>query len=151
PHPIGPPVLRVESLTGQSLPVDAAFSLHRGEILGVFGLVGAGRTEMLRVLFGLEPIAKGEVRLGGQVRTRTTPGERIRQEGVGLLSEDRKQEGLALSQSVADNLTYSWLRPYLRAGWLLSLSRRRAAVADWLARLRVRCQRPEQKVVELSG
>lgn len=68
-----------------------------------------------------------------------------------MLSEDRKQEGLALSRSISDNLTYSWLRPYLRAGWWLDLSQRRAAVWTWLRRLSVRCQGPEQKVVELSG
>src|SRR5437879_12904216 len=67
-----------------------------------------------------------------------------------MLSEDRKQEGLALSQSIGDNLTYSWLRPYVRAGWL-DLSRRRAAVDSWLRRLGVRCQGPEQRVVDLSG
>jgi ribose transport system ATP-binding protein len=67
-----------------------------------------------------------------------------------MLSEDRKQEGLALSQSIGDNLTYSWLRPYVRAGWL-DLSRRRAAVRSWLQRLGVRCQGPEQRIVELRG
>jgi ribose transport system ATP-binding protein len=103
----------------------------------------------LRVLFGLEPVAGGEVRLGGRIRTRSTPDRRIA-EGLGLLSEDRKHEGLALSQSIADNLTYSWLRPYVRLGWL-SLGRRRAAVVAWLRRLDVRFRAPEQKVVELSG
>jgi ribose transport system ATP-binding protein len=67
-----------------------------------------------------------------------------------MLSEDRKQEGLALSQSISDNLTYSWLKPYVRAGWL-DLSRRRAVVRTWLRRLGVRCQGPEQRVAELSG
>jgi len=68
-----------------------------------------------------------------------------------MLSEDRKQEGLALTMSISDNLTYSWLKPYLRGRWWLDLSRRRAAVWTWLRRLSVRCQGPEQKVVELSG
>src|SRR5262249_15232362 len=120
-----------------------------GEILGVFGLVGAGRTETLRALFGLEPAAEGDVQVKGQPSAHATPGRRIL-EGVGLLSEDRKQEGLSLSQTVADNLTYSWLRPYVRAGWL-RLGRRQAAVREWLDRMRVRCQGPEQKVAELSG
>jgi ribose transport system ATP-binding protein len=149
PHPIGPPILHVRGLASDPLPSAVDFTLHRGEILGIFGLVGAGRTEMLRVLFGLQPVATGEVRLHGQIRTGTTPGQRIA-EGVGLLSEDRKQEGLALTQSVADNLTYSWLRPYVRAGWL-RLRQRRAAVVDWLRRLQIRCRGPEQKVAELSG
>jgi ribose transport system ATP-binding protein len=149
PHEIGSTVFEVTDLAGDPVPQHASFTLHRGEILGIFGLVGAGRTEMLRVLFGLSPIAAGEVRIGEHPRTRTNPRKRIAQ-GVGMLSEDRKQEGLALSQSIGDNLTYSWLKPYVRAGWL-DLSRRRAAVWTWLRRLEVRCQGPEQKVAELSG
>src|SRR5262249_28161302 len=69
---------------------------------------------------------------------------------LGLLSEDRKHEGLALTQSLADNLTYSRLAPYARAGWL-NLRRRRRAVVDWLTRLGVRCRGPEQRAAELSG
>jgi ribose transport system ATP-binding protein len=141
-------------------------TLHQGEILGVFGLVGAGRTETLRVLFGLDRALAGSIQVhptGGRTdgdippvrrtRPKTTlrdaPGQRIAQ-GMGLLSEDRKHEGLALARSIADNLTYSWLRPYTRAG-LLWLSRRRAAVVHWLRRLQVRCHGPEQRVAELSG
>jgi ribose transport system ATP-binding protein len=151
PHEMGPPVLRLRGLVGQSsrLPAGVDLTLHRGEILGIFGLVGAGRTETLRVLFGLEPASAGEVEVKGRPSPHAAPGRRIL-EGVGLLSEDRKQEGLALSQTVADNLTYSWLRPYARAGWL-RLDLRRGAVRAWLDRLRVRCRGPEQKVVELSG
>jgi ribose transport system ATP-binding protein len=149
PHQIGPPLLEVRALAGKPLPVHVDLTLHRGEILGVFGLVGAGRTETLRALFGLEPAAGGEVRLSGQAHLRATPGQRIAA-GVGLLSEDRKQEGLALTQSIADNMTYSWLRPYVRAGWL-SHGRRRRAVLGWLKRLRVSCRGPEQQIVELSG
>jgi ribose transport system ATP-binding protein len=151
PHEMGPPVLRLRGLVGQAsrLPAGVDLTLHRGEILGIFGLVGAGRTETLRVLFGLEPASAGEVEIKGRPSPHAAPGRRIL-EGVGLLSEDRKQEGLALSQTVADNLTYSWLRPYARAGWL-RLGLRRGAVRAWLDRLRVRCRGPEQKVVELSG
>jgi ribose transport system ATP-binding protein len=149
PHEIGPAVLEVTDLAGDPAPHGASFTLHRGEILGIFGLVGAGRTEMLRVLFGLNPVSAGAVRIGTIVRTRADPRQRIA-EGIGMLSEDRKQEGLALSQSISDNLTYSWLKPYVRAGWL-DLSRRRAVVRTWLRRLGVRCQGPEQRVAELSG
>jgi ribose transport system ATP-binding protein len=149
PHVLGGPLLEVCGLAGERLPAGVTLTLHRGQILGIFGLVGAGRTETLRVLFGLAPVANGAIRLNGQPRTRATSRQRIA-DGMGLLSEDRKQEGLALTQSITDNLTYSWLTPYVRGGWL-SLSRRRRAVADWLRRLKVRCQGPEQKVVELSG
>ena len=149
PHTIGEPVLEVRGLAGRPAPAAVDLTLHRGEILGVFGLVGAGRTETLRVLFGLEPAVAGEVAVHGRRAARATPRGRIA-EGMGLLSEDRKREGLALSQSLADNLTYSRLGPYVRAGFL-SLGQRRAAVRSWLERLRVRFRDPEQKVAELSG
>jgi len=148
-HEIGPPLLRVEGLRGTPVPALVNLTLHGGEILGVFGLVGAGRTEMLRVLFGLDAAAAGAVWVHGDESVRGSPAGRIA-EGMGFLSEDRKQEGLALSQSIADNLTYSWLRPYVWAGWL-RLARRRAAVVSWLQRLRIRARGPEQKVGELSG
>jgi ribose transport system ATP-binding protein len=149
PHAIGEPVLRARHLAGEVLPRDAYLTLHRGEILGIFGLIGAGRTELLRTLFGLDPVRGGEVLLHGRAETAATPRRRII-EGVGMLSEDRKQEGLALTQSLADNVTYSWLRPYLWAGWL-RLGRRRQAVRHWLGRLGVRYRDPEQRVAELSG
>jgi ribose transport system ATP-binding protein len=149
PHQIGAPVLEVQGLAGKPLPAAATFTLHRGEILGLFGLVGAGRTELLRVLFGLNRARGGVVHLHGQRMTRLAP-ERMIRAGLGLLSEDRKREGLALDQSIVDNITYSWLTPY-RRGFLLNLRARGRAVLDWLRRLRVRCRQPEQRVGELSG
>jgi ribose transport system ATP-binding protein len=125
--------------------------LRRGEILGLAGIVGAGRTELMRAVFGLDRVRRGEVivhALTGGGRA-ATPRRRIAQ-GLGMVSEDRKAEGLALIQSVADNLTYSRLRPYSRFGWL-RLGRRRRAVDDWLRRLNVRCLGPEQAVGDLSG
>jgi ribose transport system ATP-binding protein len=137
PHAVGEPVLELNDLFGRKLPRGVSLTLRRGEILGVAGIVGAGRTEMLRAVYGLDPVRCGRVVVTAL-------------HGVGLLSEDRKGEGLALIQSVADNLTYSRLAPYSRFGWL-NLWRRRSAVNDWLARLRVRCRHPGQAVGQLSG
>jgi ribose transport system ATP-binding protein len=148
-HVIGRAVLEVRELAGDPLPLGVDMILHRGEILGIFGLIGAGRTELLRTLFGLSLVRSGAVRVHAVLSTHTAPGKRIR-EGVGMLSEDRKQEGLALAQSITDNLTASWLVPYAWWGWL-NLKRRRQAVHDWLQQLRVRCRSPEQPVGELSG
>jgi ribose transport system ATP-binding protein len=153
PHAIGAPVLELTALAGPGLPRDASLTLHRGEVLGIAGLVGAGRTELLRAVFGLERVRRGEVKVltlpSPVTGTRFGPSERIAQ-GLGLLSEDRKGEGLALIQSVADNLTYTRLSEYAAGGWL-SLRRRRRAVLDWLGRLRVRCPDPDRPVGELSG
>jgi ribose transport system ATP-binding protein len=152
PHVRGAPVLELNGLTGPTLPRDATLTLHRGEILGVAGIVGAGRSELLRAIFGLDPIQRGEVKVltfSGQGIGGGHPRQRIAQ-GVGLLSEDRKGEGLALIQSIEDNLTYSRLLPYSLLGWL-NLRRRRQVVVDWLNRLRVRHTGPEQPVGQLSG
>jgi ribose transport system ATP-binding protein len=153
PHQVGPPILELTDLTGGELPRGVDLMLHRGEIFGVAGVVGAGRTELLRAVFGLDPVRRGEVVVhtiaGDGRRSWAAPAERIVQ-GVGMLSEDRKEEGLTLDQSIEDNLTYTRLRPYAWLGWL-NVGRRRRAVKDWLGRLRVRCAGPGQAVGDLSG
>jgi ribose transport system ATP-binding protein len=150
PHEAGAPVLEIKDVVGVELPRGVSLTLHRGEILGIAGIVGAGRTELLRAIFGLDPVRRGDVVVRA-VGAAPGHGPRARiEQGVGLLSEDRKNEGLALIQSIEDNLTYSWLRPYGLFGWL-RLGRRRQAVRDWLARLNVRCSGPAQAVGELSG
>ncbi|GDY11026.1 sugar ABC transporter ATP-binding protein [Planctomycetia bacterium] len=162
PHTPGEIVLQVTGLSGESSPVDVSFELRRGEILGIAGLIGAGRTELLRCLFGLDRCRSGSVTrsvseggcstTGGVERSlERSPSLTLRvSEGFGLVSEDRKTEGLAQSRSIADNMTYSRLKPYSRFGWL-NLKRRRIAVADWMRRLHVKAASPEQSVGELSG
>ena len=162
PHTPGEIVLQVTGLSGESSPVDVSFELRRGEILGIAGLIGAGRTELLRCLFGLDRCRSGSVTrsvseggcstTGGVERSlERSPSLTLRvSEGFGLVSEDRKTEGLAQSRSIADNMTYSRLKPYSRFGWL-NLKRRRTAVADWMRRLHVKAASPEQSVGELSG
>ncbi len=152
---VGGPLLELRDVAGEVLPRGVSLTLRRGEILGLAGIVGAGRTELLRAVFGLDPVRRGEVivatnRNQASPRSRASGPRRRIEQGVGLLSEDRKTEGLALAQSVADNLTYSRLGSYGRFGWL-NLSRRRRAALDWLGRLGVRCRDPEQAVGELSG
>jgi ribose transport system ATP-binding protein len=148
-HTIGEPILQLTDLCGAMQPHDVSMTLHRGEILGIAGIVGAGRTELLRAIFALDPVRSGQVRVNAVLSPRSSPATRIR-EGVGLLSEDRKNEGLALTQSILDNLTYSRLQPYAPMG-LLSLGRRRLAAAGWLERLKVRFSDVDQPVGELSG
>ncbi len=148
-HTTGEPILELTDLAGVKLPRSASLTLHRGEILGIAGIVGSGRTEMLRSVYGLDPVRHGTVRVHVAVNTSATSADRISQ-GVGMLSEDRKEEGLSLEQSIADNLTLSQLRPYVTAGFL-SRSRLRGAVESMLTRLNVRHRSPEQPVAELSG
>jgi ribose transport system ATP-binding protein len=146
PHVLGEPVLDLSPLAGKRLPLDASLTLRRGEILGIAGLVGAGRTEMLRAIYGLDPIRSGRVRLLSY-HGPASPAARISQ-GMGMLSEDRKGEGLALAESIEDNMTASRLPHWW--GWLKLADIRRAA-SHWLRRLSVRCSGPAQPVGQLSG
>ncbi len=148
PHSPRETVLEVSHLSGMRLPTDVSFSLRAGEILGLSGLVGAGRTETLRALFGLDRSRGGSVLVHGG-ETAATPRDRIAA-GLGFLSEDRKQEGLAQTRSLADNITLSRLTPYSRWGWL-NLRRRRDVVDEWMRRIAVKARTSEQPVHTLSG
>jgi ribose transport system ATP-binding protein len=149
PHDLREPVLDLTDLSGRKLPRRADLQLRRGEILGIAGLVGSGRTELVRAIFGLEPVVRGQVRVAGVTTTGWAP-PRMLDRGVGLLSEDRKTEGLAANLSIADNVTLSRLRPYVRGG-LLSVRRMRDATAQWIHKLGIRSQSPDQPVTSLSG
>lgn len=115
---IGTERMRIESLTGTPLPQAISLSVHRGEILGIAGLVGAGRTELLRTIFGLNTMQSGSIFLDGvPIPNDHKPSTRIRA-GIAMLSEDRKKEGLAQSLSIKDNMTLSHLAPFSFWGWL---------------------------------
>jgi ribose transport system ATP-binding protein len=147
PHTAGDVVLEIESLAGMRRPASATLALRRGEIVGIAGLVGAGRTEMLRALFGLDPVKSGHVRLGAYAGSGTAPHERLAR-GMGLLSEDRAREGLAQGLSIADNVTLS--RPSSRFGFISRRERQRVTTAQ-AARLALRYRDTGQAVRELSG
>ena len=149
PHALGLPVLEVNRVSGLGKPKQASLALHRGEILGIFGLVGSGRSEMLRVVFGLDPIRSGEIVVHGVPRTRSTPTQRLTQ-GIGLVSENRKEEGLLLNLSIADNLTLTRLEPYTHFGMIASRSQE-TSTRTWMERLGVRAQGATQAIAELSG
>ncbi|MCI0677163.1 MAG: sugar ABC transporter ATP-binding protein [Phycisphaerales bacterium] len=149
PHEIGDPVLELRHVAGRTKPRDVDLVLRKGEVLGIAGLIGAGRTETLRALFGLDPICNGTVLLFSWDRTHGTPSDRL-QQGVGLLSENRKEEGLMLDRSVADNLTSTRYAPFSRLGFVNGFRQRRC-VSDWIRRLDIRTRRATQRVAELSG
>jgi ribose transport system ATP-binding protein len=148
-HQIGAPVLEVKKLSGTRKPRSVSFTLRQGEILGVAGLVGAGRTETLRTLFGLDRVAGGAVFISDRERTHDNPSCRLA-DGVGLLSENRKEEGLMLNRSIADNLTITHFKPVTTAGFVRA--RRQTRIAnDWLTKLQVRARDSSQPISELSG
>ncbi len=139
----GPVILSATDLEGRAKPLSASFELRRGEVLGIAGLVGAGRSELLRVLFALDPIRSGRVSFCGH-GARSTPGRRWA-DGMGMLSEDRKSEGLALNLSLEQNLTLPRLDAWLRPAAL------EAETGTWIQQLGVRCSGPGQSVIQLSG
>jgi ribose transport system ATP-binding protein len=148
PHTAGEVLLQVQGLSGARAPTEVSLSLRRGEILGLAGLVGAGRTELLRCIMGLDAVTNGSVVVAGAPRA-CRPRAMIAA-GLGLVPEDRKTEGLAQVQSIADNLTASRLAPYSRFG-LLNLKARRRAVQNWMSRLQIKGRSAEQPLAELSG
>jgi ribose transport system ATP-binding protein len=148
PHTIGEPVLEVRGLSGIKKPKSVDFTVRRGEILGIAGLVGAGRTEALRALFGLDG-GSGEVKVHQKPAGRASPAVRLA-EGIGLLSENRKEEGLMLNRTIADNLTLSRLRPCSSAG-VVRAGRQQELTKSWMQRLDVRAQGPRQLIGNLSG
>ncbi len=148
PHELGGVMLEVDSLAGADLPKGVSFSVRAGEVFGLFGLVGAGRTETLRHIIGLDSATSGQVVLKQQ-GVRGGPAVRIRI-GFGFVSEDRKGEGLAQEMSIEDNLTLSDLRNYTTAGFL-NLGKRREAAEDWMQRMQVKAQGPGQAISSLSG
>ncbi|QDV04626.1 Ribose import ATP-binding protein RbsA [Planctomycetes bacterium Poly30] len=146
----GPTRLRVDQLSGASLPKHASFALASGEVFGVFGLVGSGRTEMLRALYGLDPAASGIAHLDGQPISPWAPGRWLKHH-VGLLSEDRAHEGLAIDLSVADNVALSSATRVATLGAVLTEKHKAEAAAPWIGALGIKTSGPHQAVSALSG
>jgi len=144
----GPVVLETRRLAGRTRPTSATLALRRGQILGLAGLMGAGRTELLRALFGLDPVRGGTLRVAA-VEGPASPRRRWRQ-GAGYVSEDRKGEGLAVHLSLAENLTLPRLTRLGPPGLFLPARRDRAA-RHWIEQLGIRCHGPGQPVRTLSG
>jgi ribose transport system ATP-binding protein len=144
----GKVALELRELSGKRLPQGVSLSLRHGEVLGIAGLVGSGRTELLRAIYGLDPRAHGQVLVGGTAVAAGPAALSARK--VGFLSEDRKGEGLAETLTIAENVTLSArgrMGPWGLA--LPSLGRRTAE--RWIEKLGIRCRGPQQRARALSG
>jgi ribose transport system ATP-binding protein len=145
----GSEVLRVESLSTRSGLKDISFSLHRGEVLGVAGLLGAGRTELARAIFGLDHISSGNIYVKGVAHKMSSPRAAIKS-GLGFLTEDRKSQGLVLPLSVERNMCLSSVDKFSR--WaVMNTKREREAASRYTEELRIKTPSLDQKVVFLSG
>lgn len=140
--------LSVRNLSGGRIS-DASFDVRAGEIVGLAGLMGAGRTDLARLIFGADPRSSGQVLVDGQ---QVAPGEphTAIAAGVGLLNEDRKSQGLVLCASSEDNFALPSLHRWSRSG-LLNLRKRRAAFEHHRHALNIRLTSPEQRTETLSG
>lgn len=149
PVPPGAELLRVEGLTRRGAFRDVSFSLRAGEIVGLAGLVGAGRTETCRAIFGADPVDAGRVRVDGRPVRIASPREAVAA-GIALVTEDRQKSGLALRLPIADNIVMANLRSISRYG-LLDRRAQRRVTAEYIARLRIRATSGRQLAGRLSG
>lgn len=145
----GEVVLEVQNLSRRGELHDISFHLRRGEILGIAGLVGSGRTELVRALYGADPIDRGEIKLHGRTLAIKTPKESIKN-GIGFLPEDRKQEGLVLEQSVKNNVTLANLVKVVKNG-IISGSAEKAAVDEYVRNLGIRTVNQQVLIKNISG
>jgi ABC-type sugar transport system ATPase subunit len=145
----GEELLRVDGLTLPGAFHDVSFALRAGEVVGLAGLVGAGRSEVAQALFGLMHGVRGTIRVAGRPVRIRTPRAAIRL-GIGLVPEDRKKQGLVLPESGAHNTSLPILRRLSRLSWVRR-GEERALVDEYFARLRVRTPSPDAPVAGLSG
>jgi ABC-type sugar transport system ATPase subunit len=146
--PRGAEILKVENFSGRHFS-NISFTLHAGEILGLGGLVGAGRTEVSEALFGLDHSANGSVLLHGKPYRPRHPRQAL-SAGVGLIPEDRKRHGLTLSMNARENITLPILDQLARFSWVRNAAER-ALAGSYFARLRVRAPHLDTATAGLSG
>jgi len=145
----GEPLLAVERLTREGIFTDVSFTVRAGEIVALAGLVGSGRSEVARAIFGIDRFDAGSVTVRGRQLRKASPTSAMAA-GVGFVPEDRRQQGLVMDMSVQQNVALASLGR-LRKGGLIRASAERAMAADWAARLKIRYGRLTDPVDMLSG
>ncbi|AOE80826.1 L-arabinose transporter ATP-binding protein [Pseudomonas lurida] len=150
PREQGEVALKVEGLLGPGLREPVSLSVHKGEVLGLFGLVGAGRTELFRLLSGLTRSTAGSLALCGQTLQLHSPRDAIAA-GVLLCPEDRKKEGIIPLSSVAENINISARGAHSRFGWLLRDGWEKHNADQQIKAMKVKTPNAEQKIMYLSG
>ena len=144
----GEVLLSVANLSGPIKPTAANLEVRRGEIVGVVGLNGSGRSELLRAIFGLDRRKSGQVTINGKPSNGTPHGSWMQR--IGILSEDRKEEGLALGLSIRENITLTALERFAHIG-LIDDRKQTETATQWAQRLGVKCASTMQLIGELSG
>ena len=151
PNPPGDVAVEVKDLVTSTWPSHKlSFRVHRGEVVGVAGLVGAGRTEMLRTLFGVDQPLSGDISVGGKAVQLESPQDAIAA-GLALVPEDRKQEGVVLEFSIRHNIGLAGLRRNAKPGAFINFAKEQADTDSMIGRLRVKTPDDQQIVQNLSG
>jgi ribose transport system ATP-binding protein len=155
-HVFGKTKLSVQGLTGTPQPQDVHFEVRAGEVLGVAGLVGAGRSETLRAIFGLDRAQSGSMHLGddsNSISIHSMNPRKALKNQLDFLSEDRKEEGLATSMTIGENMTLSTLSRFIRikVTGLINHAREDKHSSRWIHELRIKCVGSNQLVDDLSG
>jgi ribose transport system ATP-binding protein len=145
-----PVVLKVEHLNAGRMVRDVSFELRRGEILGFSGLMGAGRTETARALFGADPRDSGDIYVEGKKVAIHSPQEAVRM-GIGYLSEDRKRFGVVLKKSITENSTLACLAEYIKHLSLIDGAAERRVTQKMVDTLKTKTPGVDQLVMDLSG
>ena len=148
--PAAPVALEVHDLTREPAVHHINFAVRRGEIVGLAGLVGAGRTETVRLIAGADVAQSGTIAIGGRVLRIASPSDGIAA-GVAFITEDRKGQGLVLGMSVRENITLAHLEEFVSPAHLVDRSRETQAAGKYIAELRIRTPSGEQLVRNLSG
>lgn len=141
--------LEVKNLTSEGTFENVSFQVHKGEILGFAGLVGAGRSEIMESIFGVRPYQSGDVYLNGRKITFKNPAQAIKA-GIAMVPEDRKKQGLVLGNSVSFNLTLASLRYYMN-GIAISEKKKKTVIDTYFEKLRIKAASPKIEVGSLSG
>jgi L-arabinose transport system ATP-binding protein len=150
PREAGDVMIEAKGLMGPGLSEPVSFEARRGEILGFFGLVGAGRSELMKLIYGAVKPSEGHVELKGKRVAFASPRDAVRA-GIALCPEDRKQEGIVAIASVADNLNISARRHFSPARFLLDARRERALAQEYIAKLAIKTRSGETAIGTLSG
>ncbi|PXX98722.1 L-arabinose ABC transporter ATP-binding protein AraG [Halomonas sp. LBP4] len=146
----GEVLVEIDAIEGRGVNAPVSFSVKRGEVFGLFGLVGAGRSELMRLVCGVETPTSGEVRFGGEARRFRSPAEAIRA-GIAMCPEDRKSQGIFPVASVTDNLNVSCRRFFKRWGMFRNPRRELANTQDYIRRLSIKTPGPKTRINTLSG
>ena len=147
--PDAPVVLKVEHLNAGRMVKDVSFELHKGEILGFSGLMGAGRTETARALFGADPKDSGDIYVNGQKVDIKTPQDAVKC-GIGYLSEDRKRFGIVVDKTVAENSTMASMENFMK-GIFIDKKKEKDVAQEYVEALKTKTPSVDQLVVNLSG